>query len=147
MRKIMRKINMLSRCESLYRQNSLKEKGISPCHHSYILAICRNPGMTQEQLAKYICIDKSGVARHLAHLEKSGYVERTPAENDKRSTLVYPTQKMLDILPEVRKIVEDWNSYLTDGIDEEELLCFEKILDRITMRAQSYVYEKEDTDK
>ena len=122
MRKIMRKINILSRCESLYRQNSLKEKGISPCHHSYILAICRNPGMTQEQLAKYICIDKSGVARHLAHLEKNGYVERTTAENDKRSTLVYPTQKMLDILPEVKKIIEDWNSYLTDGIDEDELL-------------------------
>ncbi len=143
----MRKINVISRCEGIYRQDKLKESGLGPCHHSYILAISYHPGMTQEQLAKHICINKSGVTRHLAYLEENGYVERRSAENDKRSILVYPTQKMLDILPEVKGIVMQWNSYLTEGIAPDELECFKKVLDRIAERAQKYVYEKEDTEK
>jgi DNA-binding MarR family transcriptional regulator len=143
----MRKINVVSRCEGIYRQDKLKESGLGPCHHSYILSICCNPGMTQEQLAKHICINKSGVTRHLAYLEEKGYVERRHDANDKRAICVYPTQKMLDILPEVKRIVTEWNTYLTEGIDPDELLCFKKVLDRIADRAQKYIYEKEDTEK
>ena len=54
---------------------------------------------------------------------------------------------MLDILPEVKRIVTKWNAYLTEGIDPDELLCFKKVLDRIAERAQNYIYEKEDTEK
>jgi DNA-binding MarR family transcriptional regulator len=87
------------------------------------------------------------VTRHLAYLEEKGYVERRPDANDKRAICVYPTQKMLDILPEVKRIVTEWNTYLTEGIDPDELLCFKKVLDRIADRAQKYIYEKEDTEK
>ena len=50
-------------------------------------------GISQEKLAKMIYINKSNVTRNLAVLEKNGYIERRPAENDKRVMLVFPTQK------------------------------------------------------
>ena len=103
--------------------------------------------MTQDQLAKHICIDKSGVTRHLAYLEKKGYVERRSDQHDKRAICVYPTQKMLDILPEVKKIVKDWNDYLTKDISPGDLECFNRVLDQIAERAQKYIYEKEDSEK
>ena len=143
----MRKTNIISRCEGIYRQDKLKDSGLSACHHSYILAISHHPGMTQDQLAKHICIDKSGVTRHLSYLEKKGYVERRSDQHDKRAICVYPTQKMLDILPEVKQIVTDWNNYLTEDIDPEELDCFNRVLDQIAERAKKYIYEKEDADK
>ena len=143
----MRKINVISRCEGIYRQDKLKESGLGPCHHSYVLAVCHHPGMTQDQLARHICINKSGVTRHLAYLEEKGYVERRADTHDKRATCVYPTQKCLDILPEVRRIVAEWNAYLTEDIDPEELECFKKVLDRIADRAKKYVYEKEEPEK
>ena len=143
----MRKTNIISRCEGIYRQNKLKNSGLSSCHHSYILAISHHPGMTQDQLAKHICIDKSGVTRHLSYLEKKGYVERCSDQHDKRAICVYPTQKMLDILPEVKKIVTDWNDYLTKDIDPEELDCFNRVLDQIAERAKKYIYEKENFEK
>ncbi len=143
----MRKTNIISRCEGIYRQDKLKDGGLSSCHHSYILAISHHPGMTQDQLAKHICIDKSGVTRHLSYLEKKGYVERRSDQHDKRAICVYPTQKMLDILPEVKAIVKNWNDYLTKDIDPEELDCFNRVLDLIAERAQKYIYEKEDTEK
>ena len=143
----MRETNIISRCESIYRQDKFKKDGLMACHQSYILAICHHPGMTQEQLSKHICINKSGVTRHLAFLEEKGYVERRPDMNDKRAVCVYPTQKMLDIYPEVKAVATEWNTYLTENIPPEELDCFFSVLDKIADRAQKYLYEKEDSDK
>lgn len=136
---IMRKVNMLSRCEGVYRTEHLGVEEISACHHSYVLAICNNPGISQEALTRHMCINKSNVARHLAHLEKHGYVRRESSEADRRVMLVYPTQKMLNILPEVRRITLDWNRYLAADLTEAEFEQFQSILERLVDRATAYL--------
>lgn len=143
----MRNINIISRCEGIYRTDNLKDAKLCSCHHSYVLAICRHPGMTQEQLAKHICINKSSVTRSLSHLEENGYVERRPDPKDKRILCVYPTQKMLDILPEVRRIAADWNEYLVEGIEENDIALFRSVLEKLAARAHMYISEKEDSEK
>ena len=136
---IMRKMNIISRCEAIYRteQSTLQLPGI---YHSYVLAVCRNPGMTQDALAKHLCCGKSNVTRHLAFLEANGLAERRVCERDKREMLVYPTEKMLALLPEVRAITRDWNSRLAEGIPEEELEIFHKVLDQMLDRSRRIVY-------
>lgn len=143
---IMRKANILSRCESIYRTDRLREANLCGFHHSYILAICHNPGLSQEQLARRVCFSKSNVTRHLAHLEGQGYVERRPSDSDKRVMLVYPTEKMLNILPEVRRIVEEWNAYLVEGLSPEEVEQFQSTLLKITLRAKEYVNSKDELE-
>ena len=127
----------------MFRSDKLKDTGLGACHHSYILAVCRNPGISQDELAREICINKSNVTRHLAALEESGYVERKPSEQDKRVTLVFPTEKALDILPTVRSVIREWNEYLTEGMDEEELERFALTLSRIAERARQYSEREE----
>ena len=80
----MRQTNIISRCEGIYRQDKLKDGGLSACHHSYILAIAPHPGMTQDRLAKHICIDKSGVSRAVEELVQKGFVERKTSKDDRR---------------------------------------------------------------
>ncbi len=143
MPKFMKNINIIGRCAGMYRTDRLKDTGLGPCHHSYILAICREPGISQDQLAKNICINKSNVTRHLATLEENGYVERRASDEDKRVTLVYPTQKALDVLPTVREVIREWNAYLTEGMDQEELERFAAILSKIADRARDYAQERE----
>lgn len=138
----MRRINLLSRCEGLYRTDQLPDAGLRPIHHSMVLTICRTPGISQEELAAKVCLNKSTITRQLAPLEEKGYVQRKQSESDKRVTLVYPTQKMIDILPEVRRITKEWNEYLTEGFSEEELAQFSAMLDKITERAQKYAEER-----
>lgn len=141
---IMRQINMISRCEGLYRTDKLRGAELGACHHSYVLVICRNPGISQEELARHICINKSGVTRHLAYLEEHGYVSRTHSESDKRVTLVYPTEKMRQVLPDVKRIVEEWNEYLTEGLTEAELAQFRELLERLALRAKKYSDDREE---
>ncbi len=142
---IMRKMNVISRCEAIYRSQK-SSLGLPGIYHSYVFAICREPGQSQDALAKHLCVNKSSVTRHLSCLEKEGYIERVVSKEDKRETLVYPTQKMLDILPEVTAITKQWNTLVADGISDDELEIFNKIMDRMLERSIEIINMEENAE-
>jgi DNA-binding MarR family transcriptional regulator len=134
-----RNINIISRCAHAYRSDSLEGSGLGPSHYFYILIACSSPGISQDQIAKRLYINKSSVTRAIAALEENGFVERRSSEEDKRVIQIYPTQKATDLLPEVRRIAHAWNAFLLDELEEEEREQFLSTLEKITNRAQSYV--------
>lgn len=135
----MRQINVIGRCSAMVRNQKLADTGLTGWHYSYILTLCRNPGQSQEHLARHIYINKSNVTRHLTQLEKNGYVERRQSEEDKRVMLVYPTEKAYEVLPRVREVVRSWNSFLTEDFTPEEMEQFNSMLERITRKATEAV--------
>ena len=143
MPKFMKSLNIISRCQSIFRNRQTGNE-ICAAHHSLVLAICREPGRSQDELAKDICIDKSVVARALASLEDKGFVERKADPENKRRTLVEPTQKMLDILPKVRFVTAEWNRLVSEGISEEEFSVFQSVLLRIEQNARKIISETEE---
>ncbi len=138
---LMRQINVIGRCAGMYRTEQLQGTDLNAGHTGYILYLCRNPGVSQEKLAEHLCINRSNVARQLAHLEEHGYVSRTPSETDRRVLLVFPTEKAEAILPRVREIVHAWNDYLTDGMTDDELALLSTLCDRLSKRAREYFSE------
>lgn len=143
---LMRYINIISRCGLLWRGDKLRGTGLKPGQAPYILTLCHTPGLSQEQIARRIYIDKSNVTRHLGTLEREGFVERKQSETDRRVTLVYPTQKAYDIYPYVRQITREWNEYLTDGWTDEEIETLKSLLDRVSERAAAYAQRELDDD-
>ncbi len=141
---IMKKINTISRCAVLYRNDKLNDKTLTPLYHSYVFIITKNPGITQDELASELCINKSNVTRGLNNLEERGFVERKADEKDKRILRVYPTDKMLQAFPEIKEVLREWNRYLTDDIDENEIKIFQSVLQRITERAKDYISNREE---
>ena len=135
----MRQINVIGRCSAMVRNQKLADTGLTGWHYSYILTLCRNPGQSQEHLARHIYINKSNVTRHLTQLEKNGYVARRQSEEDKRVMLVYPTEKAYEVLPRVREVVRSWNSFLTEDFTPEEMEQFNSMLERITRKATEAV--------
>lgn len=140
---IMRHINVIGRCAAIFRADKIPDGEISACQHTYVLTICNHPGISQEQLARHIPLNKSNVTRTLAALEKKGYVTRCQSETDKRVTLVYPTQKMHDIYPRIKAVADEWNAYLISDLTEQEKELFQKTLIKISKRAAAYVESKE----
>lgn len=143
---LMRMINVLSRCYTMYRGDRLRDHELNTGFYNYVLPIHFNPGMSQEQLARHVCLDKCNVTRHLAKLEESGYVERRPGETDKRVTLVYPTDKLEEMVPVIRGISEEWTDYLLEGLSEEEVEQLKTTLLKIARRAKEYVNSKDVID-
>ena len=131
----MRRINVISRCALNYKTEKLSGE-LSGCHHPFVTCISRNPGMSQDEIARRLCLNKSTVARALSYLEERGYVRREADAADKRILRVYPMEKMLGVLPEVKRISAEWNALISEGISEEEFALFSAVLEKIEARAR-----------
>lgn len=141
MSQIIRDITEITRCGVQYRTDSFAPLGLKACHGSYLQEICARPGISQEQLAESICINKSNVARQAASLEEGGFIERRPCGKDKRVMRLYPTEKTLSLLPEIDRIMNSWQEMLTQDLSEAEQLQLEEMLLRMKQRAGAYMEE------
>lgn len=130
---------VINRCTNLYRAEALKDTDLEQNHHRYLFSICRHPGISQEELARRVYVNKSNVTRNLTYLESCGYVERRQSEDDKRVTLVYPTEKAVETLPMLRAISLGWDDLVTEDLTEEELESFKSMLARVAEKASALI--------
>ena len=56
---------------------------------------------------------------------------------------MYPTEKMLEIYPEVVRITREWNVLVAEGVSEEELEVFHRVLDKMVDKSRRIVYGEE----
>ena len=135
MSEIIRNVTEIVRCTSQYRTEYLAPMGLKSCHASYLTEICANPGISQDKLASIICINKSNVARQVAILEEDGFITRTPSTTDKRIMQLFPTQKTLDLLPRISRILTGAEEYLTQDLSAEEKVLLSKLVERLKDKA------------
>ena len=140
-------ITTIHRCARAFRAKRLSETDLLPPHIHYILIICANPGAAQEALVHHLYTGKSSVTRHLSKLEKLGYIRRVSSESDKRSFLVYPTEKALAILPLCQQIERDWNACLMKGFHSSEAAMLENLMQQLCEHAHRGVHSEENPEK
>lgn len=136
---LMHHITDIARCAALYRQEELVALELKSCHASYLAAICDCPGITQDQLARRIFINKSNVARQLVILEEDGFVERRPSPGDKRAIQVFPTQKAKDALPQIEDMFRRWQCFVAQDLSEEERRCLTSMLAKMKDRSGEWM--------
>ena len=139
---LMHHITDIARCAALYRQEELAPLGLKSCHASYLDAICACPGITQDQLARRIFINKSNVARQLAVLEEDGFVERRHSPEDKRAIQGFPTQKALDCMPEITRIFRCWEAFVAQDLSMDERKALVVMLDKLKARSADWMEKR-----
>lgn len=140
----MKMLNNISRSQAVYRNNKISATDMQTGHYAFVLVICREPGRSQEEIARELCLNKSTVARNLNCLEENGYITRNPLPNDKRQFAVYPTDKMLSVLPEIKRASIEWINLLSEGIPQDELDTFDSVLSRMEARAREIIQRQEE---
>lgn len=149
MEHLTRYINRIARLSTMYRNEKLKTYGLGGQHHTYINNICKHPGVSQEELAQLIFVNKSNVARQLAYLEKENYIFRKPSPTDKRKILVYPTEKAKEILPIIQEMLTEWNDFLMAELtttQQEEVLEALKIMMKKAQEGIAQMEKKENEE-
>lgn len=139
----MKSINQTARCAITYRNKAFEAYGIQDHQHAYILHICRSPGISQENLAHHIHVNKSNVTRQLLALEKQGLIYRDYAPNNRKQLCVYPTEACLAIYPLVKEKLIKWQNYLLEDFseDEQKLLC--QLMSQVMEKAIAYAENPE----
>ena len=142
MTQIIRDMLEISRCGVQYRSDNLTQFGLKSIHASYLTEICAHPGISQDRLARIICINKSNVARQVAVLEEDGFVRRVPSEADKRVMELYPTEKTLMLLPQINQVLMCWENCITQDLSDKEKECLSTLLRKMSLRASRYMEDR-----
>ena len=110
----------ISRYGRLYRESQLLPMGTNSRTAMYLREIAAEPGISQEQLARRICVNKSNVARNAAAMEEEGLIERRSCGKDKRVLRLYLTEKGQALLPGIHRVMDAWEALLVAGLSPEE---------------------------
>ena len=135
----MKHLGEVWRCANLYRAEQFEALEIGSYQDSYIIEICKQPGIAQEKLAGLIYVHKSNVARQLNSLEEKGFVIREPDPNDKRNLLVYPTDKARAAHPAIRQVHRRWNELVLGGLSEEEQEAVARYMEILSENAKRVI--------
>ena len=126
-----RKITKIAREAEKLVLCSLREDGVGTAEIDLIHALRHNPGCTQAKLAEILHADKAAIARRTKNLEAKGFLIRKDAPDDRRSQLIFPTERAAKLKSSKAEIEASFYEYLTDTLTREEAATFARLLDRL----------------
>lgn len=132
-----RKITKIAREAEKLVLRTMREEGVGTAEIDLIHALRHNPGCTQAALAELLHADKAAIARRTKNLEAKGYLIRRDAPNDRRSQLLYPTEKAEGLRASKAEIEEAFYEYLTSVLTEEEASAFAASLNKLYTAAKT----------
>ena len=138
---IVRHLTAISRCGTDYRKKYLEPLGIDGHHARFLFEICDKPGISQEGLARRLLVDKSTVTRVSTVLEEKGYISRQVCAEDRRITRIYPTEKTLELLPQIQKAWSTWEERITRDLTPEEIEILTGLLRKMKISARAWMEE------
>lgn len=132
-----RKITKIARETEKLVFLSLREEGVGTAEIDLIHALRHNPGCTQAKLAEILHTDKAAIARRTRNLEAKGFLLRREDPNDRRSQLLFPTEKAEEMKSSKAEIEASFYEYLTSCLTEDESKTFAALLNKLYVMSKA----------
>ncbi|MFC4712961.1 MarR family winged helix-turn-helix transcriptional regulator [Planococcus dechangensis] len=131
MAEILREIGMIARALDSISNIEFKELELTKGQYLYVVRICENPGIIQEQLLDLIKVDRSTATRAIQKLEQHGFVEKHNDPDNKKIKRIYPTEKARQVYPLIILENNYSNNVALKGFSDEETVHVLIYLQRI----------------
>jgi DNA-binding MarR family transcriptional regulator len=122
--------------QSRYEADNLRQFNLSPRTLPFFLAIAHEEGISQKDLMNRLLTDKTRTTKAVNHLVESGYVRRQSNCEDNRIKGVFLTDKGREIFPQVEKILDRLDGFLSDKLSEKNLEQLIMMLDAFSSAVQ-----------
>jgi len=96
-----------------------------------LLYLWREDGQTQNSLAQCTGKDEPSVSRIINNMEKHNLVVRTQHPHDRRTNLIFLTEKGKSLRDPLMALGQKVNAEITQGISSEDLTVCMKVLDKV----------------
>lgn len=126
-----RKITKIAREAEKLVLVALREDGVGTAEIDLIHALRHNPGCTQARLTEILHADKAAIARRTRNLEAKGFLVRRDDPRDKRSKLLYPTERAETLKSSKAEIEASFYEYLLSTLTAAEAETFAALLNRL----------------
>ncbi len=89
--------------------------------------------LSQQEIADTIQKDKNSVTKLIDGLERKNFVTRIAHESDRRQNMIHITDYGLSVKDAVTKIAIDTTNNIIKDIDEQDLITFVKVLNKMAL--------------
>ncbi|MGI8904650.1 MAG: MarR family winged helix-turn-helix transcriptional regulator [Solirubrobacteraceae bacterium] len=114
-------LSQVGRSQTTRFSDGLQPLGLRPKHFALLNLIDANEGTSQQQLARRLALEPSGLVGTIDELEAQGIVERRRASTDRRRYELYLSQAGKVKLAEARQITARHAAELLAPLEESEL--------------------------
>ncbi len=118
---------VMRRVYDFYEQR-LSPFGLTSPQYFVFNALWMGDGISVGELGERVCLDSSTLTGIIDRMEKSGYVERRPNPDDRRSVLVFLTAKARELGPSILEFADELDATLRQPSSQEEMDTFERVL-------------------
>ncbi|HZL49840.1 MAG TPA: MarR family transcriptional regulator [Terracidiphilus sp.] len=98
----------------------LEPLGFAPHHAGIFRILAQNPGLSQQDLAKTLCIHASSLVGILDELQQRGLVERRPSERDRRLYSLHLTPDGDRALRRIGEAAREHHQALMAGLSADQ---------------------------
>jgi DNA-binding MarR family transcriptional regulator len=124
MKHILREIGMIARAFDSISNIEFKEFDLTKGQYLYLVRICENPGIIQEQVAEMIKVDRTTAARAIKRLEMNGFIEKKEDQHNKKIKKLHPTEKGEKVYPFIIRENDHSHDVALEGLSEQEAETF-----------------------
>ena len=109
----------------------LNSHGYVGVMHLIVLRAGRCPGVSQDGIANFFCLDKTSVARGARRLEEMGHLRRTQDPENRRQYQLFLTPEGEEMLEKIEHAYDRFQEKLADGISVEDWTLLSSLLRRL----------------
>ncbi|MGW7987316.1 MarR family winged helix-turn-helix transcriptional regulator [Staphylococcus shinii] len=143
MKDILRDIGIIARALDSISNIEFKDINLSKGQFVYLVRICENPGIIQEQLVEMLKIDRATASRAIKNMENNGMITKKSEEENKKNKLLYATEKGLKLYSFIIRENEHSNSVALEGLTETEITTLVELLDKVKNNiSEDWLYVK-----
>lgn len=123
------------RYTQMHMDRALKPYGLNSSQCMYVIRVCENPGITQDQFLELFMVNPSNVTRNIVTLEKQGFLERRNNARDRRTYQLFPTGRSKEVYPDLCRLRREWQAFLLQDVAPERQQDLLEALQGIAQRA------------
>lgn len=128
---ILREVGAIARCFESISNIEFKPYGLSKNQYIYLVRICENPGIIQEEIVYMVKVDRSTASRAIDKLEQGGLIRKEQESDNRKNKALYPTEKGKEMYAFLRKEDDYSNAAAVKGLTAEEEETLLRLLQKV----------------
>lgn len=115
-------------------KSKLEPYGVTPVQYALLHQLWRKDGQFSYELGKSLLLDSATITGIVDRLEQSELIERRLDPTDRRTRLIFLTEKAKKLEQPLKKKMAEMNKEVLLGLAEDEIQHFKKNLFNIGIR-------------
>ena len=132
---IVAKLGELHRKFNRMQSQLLERYHISLMEYHILALVLKNDNASQNDIAEALKVDKALVSRQIKAMEQKGLIVCRPDPECRRRNLMLPGENIPELMPALDELHRQSLERLFDGVDENELEIFRKVLEGLIGKA------------